>query len=333
MNHFSLQDRLFQKIRESLDNETSFADAIAEKLHISLDSAYRRIRGETPLVLDEAKELCEAYKISLDEVLTAPRHSIAFQPVRVEADNSYSFEQYLVDIVKNLTYIKSFKRYHITYVTKELPFFYDFWFRPLFSFHYYFWMKSVVEHPEFRNKKFSVGCLPPRVEQLGKEVLVNYADIPSTEICNTECINSTISQIEYYREAGYFSSKDDVVLLYDCLRQTIEHMQSQAELGCKYLPGTKPDLRRDHYRFFYNSLLFGENTILLHLDEHKTVYLNHGVLNYMFTSDQNFCNEIESRFETLKKRATLLTQTSDKQRNQFFNKLLRKIPDHTKITL
>ena len=57
MSEISIQEYLFQRIREKLPAEVSLADAVSELLYISNDSAYRRIRGETPLVLEDKATL------------------------------------------------------------------------------------------------------------------------------------------------------------------------------------------------------------------------------------------------------------------------------------
>ncbi len=53
MPDYQSQEFLFQRIKELLPPHTTLVDSVAETLHISSDSAYRRIRGETPVVLDE----------------------------------------------------------------------------------------------------------------------------------------------------------------------------------------------------------------------------------------------------------------------------------------
>ena len=64
-------------------------------------------------------------------------------------------------------------------------------------------------------------------------------------------------------------------------------------------------------------------------DGKKTVYLSYDVLNYLVTQDTLFCNETHGKLLTLMKRATMLSNTSEKQRNIFFNILMRKIPNHS----
>ena len=76
------QDFLFQRISEMLSPHITMVDAISEILHVSSDSAYRRIRGDTPLVLSEVRQLCNHFNLSLDQLLNVKSGSILFQDVR-----------------------------------------------------------------------------------------------------------------------------------------------------------------------------------------------------------------------------------------------------------
>jgi hypothetical protein len=328
MPEIQLQEYLFQKIREKLQVTDSLADVVSELLFVSNDSAYRRIRGETPLVLEEAKVLCKAFSISLDEVLNITQNSISFLFTQVD-NNNYSFKKYLQDIHANLTMITSAEQKELIYLAKDMPIFYNFLSAPLFAFRYFFWMKSILQHPDFVHAQFAMDILPKDIADLGTEINQLYNAIPSTEIWNTECVNSTISQIEYYREAGYFSSEHDIEKLYGALRNLVEHLRERAELGCKFLPGENASARKNNFNFFYNRVVIGENTIMASINGKKTLYLSYDVLNYLVTQDEKFCNETYAKLQTLMKRATMLSNASEKQRNIFFNILLRKIPNHS----
>ena len=320
-----IQEYLFRKIREKLPSNTPFAEVIAETLFVSIDSAYRRIRGETPLVLDEAKLLCDRFSISLDDSLHSKKNSVSVTFTQID-NQHYSFEKYLLDILGNLKLADSFQKSEIIYLTKDIPVFYNFLFRPLFAFRYFFWMKSILQHPDFVQKKFQIESLPGEVEKLGKEICVSYNNQASIEIWNTECINSTISQVEYYREAGYFDSEEDVDTIYNCLLQLIEHLRAQAEAGAKFLPGENPATKKNNFQFYYNRVILGDNTVLLTLDDKKILYLTYDALNFLIIRDEHFCADAYAKLQTLMKRATLLSNSSEKQRNIFFNILLKKIP-------
>jgi hypothetical protein len=301
---------------------------VADLLHVSNDSAYRRIRGETLLVLEEVKILCDRFGISLDQTINSKENTVVFNAFSLNNDN-YNFKSYLTDILKNLQFVRSFEQNELIYLTKDFSIFHNFISRPLFAFRYFFWMKSILQHPDFVHVRFSVDLLTKEIEDLGEQIVRSYNSIPSTEIWNTECVNSTISQIKYYREAGYFASDTDVQTIYDALQEVIEHLRQEAETGCKFYPGENPDFQKSNFQFYYNRVILGDNTIMSLLNGKKVLYLNYDVLNYMVTQDEKFCNDVYMKLQNLMRRATILSNVSEKQRNMFFNTLLKKIPNRS----
>jgi hypothetical protein len=326
-----LQDYLFQRIKETIPPQTTLVDAIAESLHVSNDSAYRRIRGETPLVLEEVQQLCRQFNISLDGLLDIKGNSTVFQVVQVD-NKDLSFENYLTGLLQALQQVQAYKNKEIIYLTKDLAIFHLFCYRPVFAFRYFFWMKSIIQHPDFTNRTFTMDCLPPKIENMGRDIVRLYKEIPSTEIWNNESINSTISQIEYYREAGFFKNTDDIKTIYEGVKDTLEHIKNEAEIGCKYLPEEKPDHKKENFQFYQNRVVLGDNTVLVLHDGSKTLYLNYDVLNYMITRDEKLCADVHLKMRNLMRRATILSNVSEKQRNIFFNTLIKKIPNHQKTS-
>ncbi|HJS56091.1 MAG TPA: hypothetical protein VJ765_16180 [Chitinophagaceae bacterium] len=329
MPDYQSQEFLFQRIKELLPPHASVVDTVANILHVSNDSAYRRIRGETPLVLDEAREICHHFKLSLDQILNVQSGATLFQNVRVNTKN-YSYAKYLTDIIQQVEYARSFIHKEIIYLTKDMALFHNFYFKPLIAFRYFFWMKSIVQHPDFVNKEFEFSVLSEEIVNLTHELAAAYCRVPSVEIWNTECINSAISQIEFYRESGWFSSSADVKTIYDSVEESIIHLKSQVEYGAKFMPGENPESKKSNFRFFYNRIRLGDNTIIVVTDRIKTVFINYDVLNYMFTRDENFCNPCYEDMQNMMKRSTQISETSEKQRNIFFNIMLNKISDRKK---
>ena len=323
------QDFLFQRIREILPQHISLVDSISEILHVSNDSAYRRIRGETQLVLEETRQICDHFHLSLDQMLNVKSGAILFQTVRIDNKN-YPFENYLGGILQHLQQTESFLQKEVIYLTKEIPLFHQFTFQPYFAFRYFFWMKSILQHPDYANRGFSFDCLTPSIISLGQAVIKSYNNIPSTEIWNSECINSTIFQVDYYKEAGLFSSAADIRMVYEATEESIYHLKNQVENGCKFSPGENPQFKKSNFKFFYNRVMLGDNTILAITDHVKTVFLIFDVLNYMTTADDTFCNDTFQGLQNLMKRSTQISSVSEKQRNIFFNILIAKIQDRKK---
>jgi hypothetical protein len=320
---------LFQRIKELLPTRISLADAVGERLNISSDSAYRRIRGETPLVLEEVNELCKFYRISLDQLLEINNDTVPFQDIRVNLEN-YNYELYLKDIRTRLEQIGDFAHKEIIYLSKDVPVFHNFYYKPLIAFRYFFWMKTILQNPEFANKKFDLNCVSPEIVSQSQGLSKLYNTIPSSEIWNTECFNSVISQVEFYKDSGYFSSVADVRTIYESLEATILHLKEEAAHGCKFMPGEKPETKKNNFKIYYNQLVLGDNTIMVITDMTKMVFLNYEILNYMFTRDEKFCSSCYHYLQNQMKRATLMSQTSERERNMFFSNLLNRVSDQLK---
>lgn len=332
MNEVSIQEYFFRRIKEKLPPAASLVDCIADLLCISTDSAYRRIRGETPLVLEEVKILCGAYQLSFDQLLQTKKDTILFRSVQID-NGAYSFKNYLEDVRQQLNFVNSFDQKEIIYLCKDFVLFHNFLFRPLFAFRYFFWMKSILQHPDFLHVKYSEDLLSKDIEQIGNEIVRLYSLVPSTEIWSAASVDGHIEQIEYCREAGYFASEEDVAGIYDALRKVIEHLRREAELGVKFLPGENSSAKRSNFHFFHNRLVLGDNAIMVLVNGRKTLYLNYDVLNYMSTQDEAFCDSVYKKIQTFMRRATLISNVSEKQRNVFFNSLLRRIPGRIKTAL
>ena len=329
MPDYQSQEFLFQRIKELLPPHASLVDSVASILHVSSDSAYRRIRGETPLVLDEAKVLCQHFKLSLDQILNVKGGATMFQNVRIDTKN-YNYEKYLAGLIMQVEYAGSFIHKEIIYLTKDMPLFHNFYYKPLIAFRYFFWMKSIIQDPGFVNKGFEFSILSEEAEKLSQKLLMAYNKVPSSEIWNTECINSTISQIEFYKESGLFTSSNDIKTVYEALEETIIHLKNEVEYGAKFMPGENPESKKSNFQFFYNRIILGDNTIMVVTDRVKTAFINYDVLNYMSTQDENFCNPCYDDLHRMMKKSTLISQTSEKQRNIFFGILLNKIKERKK---
>ncbi len=73
-----IQQSFFNQIKSKLPSHFSFVDEIALVLNISNDSAYRRIRGEKPIGLDEMYLLCSKYNVSVDQLFQLKNNTILF---------------------------------------------------------------------------------------------------------------------------------------------------------------------------------------------------------------------------------------------------------------
>lgn len=325
MEETSLQKQLFQQIKNSLAPHISMVDEIGELLELSYDSVYRRIRGEKPVTLNELKLLCERFHLSLDQVLQLHTDKVLFTDM--EANGSVTnFKNYLQSILMQLQYYNSFKNRQMLYLSKDIPVFYFFYTPELTAFKSFFWSKSILNDPDFAEKSFSLKNFDVKdYFEMGQKVIKEYNQIPSTELWNYESINSTILQLQYYRDAGIFESEEDFNKVLDSCDMMLHHLQKQVEHGRKFLPGINEEGYGASLKFYINEIILGNNSIMVETDEVKIAIINHIVLKYISTSDKKFTERAFANFQNLVSRSILISETGERDRSKFFKVLREKL--------
>ena len=121
----SIQEILFQDIKTKLPPNISFVHDLSELLGISYDSAYRRIRGEKELSLEELKSICLHYKVSVDSLFNFKSNQVIFNSLAL-GESGFTFENWLQSLLEGIKRIHSCHEREIIYAAKDLPVFYFF---------------------------------------------------------------------------------------------------------------------------------------------------------------------------------------------------------------
>jgi hypothetical protein len=323
MSTSELQIQIFQHVKAKLPSHISMVDEVAQILDVSTDSAYRRIRGEKALGLEEVYKLCVQYSLSLDNLLSLKSDAFMFKGNFVNP-RAFKYDEYLSNIVQQVKYMNGFKQKSMTFLAKDIPIFHHFNFREIAAFKYYFWMRNILQNPEFATKKFSLNDYPDEYWDLGQKALGYYNQLDSEELWNIESINSTLRQIDYYYESNIFSNSDEIYALYDAADKLISHLEYQATEGYKYSVDNLNN-RLGKYQMYFNEILILEGNILVTLDGTKMAFLIHNVLNFLQTNDVRFCDNMHEHIQNLKRKSTLISTVSERERSRFFKYLRQRI--------
>jgi hypothetical protein len=269
--------------------------------------------------------LCSHFKISMDQLLHLQSDAFIFTGIinDYSADN---FEKYLENTQQQLQMLNSFEQKHIYFLMKDIPFLYHFQIPELAAFKFFFWMKSILHNENLKGVKFDIK--DPAYEgfhNTSKKIIELYNQIPVTEIWNAEILNSTLRQIEFYREAGSFKSTGDVILLYEKVEQLINHIERQADLGVKFNIGQEPKNNAASYRLFVNELILGDNTLMAEIGSMRITFINHSVLYFAATRDDRFNHAMNDNMQNLMKKSTMISTIGEKERSLFFNRLRNDI--------
>jgi len=325
MDSNNVQVIFFQHLKALMPPHLSMVDEVADLLGISNDSAYRRIRGEKPIDLQEAQKLCTHFKMSLDQMMHLKSDAIIFTG-RIKKPTGNLFEDWLRQVEQQFQFVNSFQKRHIYWLMKDIPPFVTFQIPELVAFKCYFWMKSILHYPDMKGLKFSLD--DPRYD-VYREIclkIVNLMNkVPTTEIWNVESINSTLYQLNYTNESGSFKNPNDVKTLYAKFELLLDHIERQADAGKKFMIGQQPKEESAEYKIFVNQMILGDNTVLVQLDNLRITFLNHSVMYFVGTQDEDFNNSMFDNLENLMSKSTLISSVGERERNQFFNKLREKI--------
>ncbi len=326
-----IQQLLFKTIKEKNSDVSNLAEEIAKLLDISTDSAYRRIRGEKSLSLDELQILCLHFKISTDRLIGLRSTGVIFTGEYLDK-KTFRFEEYVNSLIQNLSYMNSFKQKTFYYSCKDLPIFHHYHFREIAAFKWFFWLKTYFQFPEFEKKKFNFKDHPDALFILEQKTLALYNQLPSVEIWNLESMNIFFRQIEFYRDSQVFNSDEDVYQLYESIGKLWGHLERQASLGYKFDYNDPTQKRIGDLKMYFNEVLLGDNNMLVEIDGSRMTYVSHTTINFMFTRDEAFNLNMYNHIQNQMKRSTLISEVSERERARFF-RLIREKIEHRKESL
>jgi hypothetical protein len=328
-SHHEIQDLLIGKIKSTLPENISLADELADILQISSDSAYRRIRGETALTIDEISHICSHFRISFDALVTAQTGFVSFnyRCVTSFAD----FVRYLTDIKDELVRINRAPEKQIIYAAVDIPLFHYFTFPEYLYFKMFYWLRSVSADAELSMIKYRSSDLKEEVSALCREMADLYASIPSIEIWSDSILNSIIKQITYYWLSGVFLSREEAVRLIGTVRKTLEKVQHESETNMKLQSNGFTHNFDKNFQLYHSDIEIGNNFILVNVGKSKLQFNSFHTFNKMFTTNPEFCSLTEKWMSNLIKQSNLISGIGEKYRFQYFQKMHTQLEALTEL--
>ncbi len=317
-----LQEVLIKKLKETLPPSVGLAEELADVLGISLDSAYRRIRCETDLSIDEVYKLTKKYAISVDSVFSNLSDTVTFTYTKL-TDSPGNFGKYLDRIYAHVKGINSFSEKKIVYAAEEVPLFYSFISEKLTQFKLFYWQRSVLNVPEFQGKKFEFGLVPDSQVKLAMAALKEYKNIPSVEIWTNETIFTALKQVEFFFDSGVFKNKEDAVTIVEEIKKMAQYIEQCAETGRKEISHAS-----ETFQLYHSEVVLGTNCVYIHSGQANYAYITFNTINSLTTNNLEFCEETEHWIKNLIRKSTLISGVAEKQRFQFFSQMHKNIDSY-----
>ena len=316
----SIQDHFITRIKQALPPGIGMAEEIAEILNVSIDSAYRRIRGETGITFEEIYKISRKYNISIDEVFSNQSDTVTFAYTKL-TDSAKNFEDYLNRIINHLRSLTKYGSGSIYYVAEEMPMFYSFYSKKLAEFKLFYWQRSVLNIADYQKVKFNWGLIPEKMIESAHNSFKEYLNIPSTEVWSEETVFTGLRQIKFYFDSGILNKEQALELLAD-YKMVVEMVQKNAENGRKNISD-----KNETYSLYCSEIMLGTNCIYIKMGDVRYSYISFNTMNSLTTNNPEFCEETEHWIKNLERKSTLISGVAEKQRYQFFNTLFKHVDE------
>ncbi|MDH5366913.1 MAG: hypothetical protein OEW67_08005 [Cyclobacteriaceae bacterium] len=316
------QRQFLQECKER-KNSKNFAQELADLLGVTLDAAYRRIRGTTPIIFSEIHKICLHYNLSFDSVINYEGRSFPFQFNPMFKDD-FEILQYLEEMERQLDRLSQSDDSKILLTAMDLPYFRQFGFKSLKRFKLFFWQRSVLNLEEFKHLKFDANDYNEAYEEVTNKIYVNYHNFKSTEIWAPETLDSTLKQIEYYLESGLFKSKESAHMICDDLEELLSKLEREAMIAKKII-NVDGQTYSSSFEMYQSDIFLSNNSIQAFTGGKVYSYVSFNSFNSLMSFSPSFSTECLSWIEQIRVKSILLSDVSEKLRYQFFQNLRGKI--------
>jgi transcriptional regulator with XRE-family HTH domain len=307
----------FQSIKSALPEYQNLSQSIAEELGISTNEAYKKIRGESNLNLNQIIKLSDSFDVPF---LYHPKKSLSVTFNYLNVNENLDMITYLHNLLNNLKAIKKAKQKHITITTDDIPLFHFFKYPELTSFKLFFWANSSNSI----EKSFETSFISEEIVEISKELYNTYLEIPSTEIWSKDTVTGTLEQIRYCFEAGQIN-KEQAEQITEQVKYCLTDMNM-------YATGSKKTIDPTHTFTWYHCDVLGSIAYLVNLNDKIFCYNRFNTFNYLKTEDYNYCLQTKNWMQGLIQKSTSFSGQGEKHRNKFMynafgecDKLIREI--------
>jgi len=308
----NLRNTVAAKILNNISPRVKPIEYLMVSLNISRESVYRRIRGDISFTLEEVAKLSVELGFSIDELFTQNVRSRVFFDLHTDNIQDPSdiyvtiLEQYFqcaLDMTYD-TFIES-----IQIINQVSPGFIVF-FDHLLKFSYYRWMH---QHQETSLKYFySDVVVPEKLISLQRRAIESVKRVQNTTIIlDPDLFTNLIHAVQYYYRRRLINDKEFFEIKKDLLG-LIDMLENIAQVGF-YGSESK-------YNIYLSSLNIDACSRYLRCEEQSKSLFFVNAVEPIIITNQTLCETHKKWLESMRKYATLITQSNEILQVRYFNK-------------
>ena len=304
-----LNEGLIEAIKEKIPANSNIANVLMDNLFIGREAVYRRLRGEVPFTLTEAAIISRKLGVSLDKMIGVSFKENAVFDMNV-VHHSNPFETYYDIINKYTELLKSIEDDPISElatssntIPQTLYLKHDI----LSKFRLFKWM---YQNENIRCKHFEELDIPQNMVDKQKEYARMVSRIHSVDyIWDNMIFSHLVTDIQYFCSI-HLITDEDKNLLKEELFVLIDEMEALAARG-------KSKAGND-VRIYISNINFEATYSYLETSSTQLSLIRIYSINSITTQDPEMFRGLKEWIQSLKKFSTLIYESGEMQRIQFF---------------
>ncbi len=318
MKNEILHQNLMQALTQVISQRNELVNILMEFLPIEKEAAYRRLRGEVPFSFVEAATICRKLGISLDNIIGSD--SPKSRPVHIKlteqvnpTEIDYAMLQEFVDVLRSL---KDDTNAYGGEATNIIP-------QPLYlsyeniSRFYLFKWKYLYDTPNKTTPLSEIG-IPERLRkiQLDNVEVAQYVH-DTTYIFDSLIFHYLVNDLKSFRVLN-FITEEEIALIKQDLLNVLKELEEITISGAFPLTGNKVNI-------YISNMNFPASYCYINTKNYHISLVKAFVLNGIASLDNNIHSHMENWIKSLKRQATLITQSAEKERISFLKEQYRII--------
>ena len=301
-----LNTGLVNAVREKLPSKENLANTLMDILYIGKEAIYRRLRGEVPFTLTEAAIISRKLGISLDKMIGVSFQNNAVFDMNI-VDSSQPLETYysiLEKQVKLFRKVKEEENSEIGTSSNIIPLTLS--------------LNWMYQNQNIKCRHFEEMEIPQQIVDKQKEYAHAVAHIRSVDyIWDNMIFSHLVNDIQYFCDV-HLISDEDKNLLKEELLLVVNDLE---ELAARGKSKTGNDVK-----IYISNINFEATYSYLETDTIQLSLIRIYSINSITTQDSEMFRGLKEWIQSLKKFSTLISESGEMQRIQFF-KQQREIID------
>jgi len=306
-----LQNALLNAVKERVPQGTNIANVLMDILFIGKEAVYRRLRGEVSFTLSEAASIAKSLGISLDGIIGSnTQKSRPFQMKLVEyakpTEIDYAMLQNYVDILR----VGRDDPYsEITTAANTFPQCLYLKYELITKFYQFKWLY----HNQYSLvSSFEELVIIDRMRKIQMESVIEHQNLKtSCFIFDNMITQYLINDIKYFVGVRLIS-EESVKLLKEELHLFLNELEEIAATA-RYDNGNS-------VYFYVSNINFDSTYTYVRLQNYRISMIEAFILNAAASLDEENYEKVRTWVLSLRRLSTLISQSGELQRMQFFRK-------------